>query len=320
MEVLLATQQTPSEQMPPAVQTVLAVALAVSMVSIILLGWRLSSGRALIRYQPRRSVPWTIMPVLFLLLPTALTLLGNLLPTSGEAAEQSLKPADVLSYAVVAVLVTVAVYFLLAAVFRATPTDLGLPTSIKVLGEDIWLGSFAFVTVVGPLLLLNGALQFLFESETTHPFIEQIVNRKEYSLYAAAAFAAVVQAPLFEETVFRLVLQGWLEKQETLTLTAASQAAPELEGFGEPAETEVRSQTHQRLVPLLSHGWLSIFVSALLFGLAHIGQGVAPITLVLLGAVLGYLYQRTHRIVPCMVLHALFNGFTMLVIWLSMEA
>lgn len=319
MEVLLATQQTPTEQMPPAVQTVLAVALAGSMVSIILLGWRLSSGRPLIPSVPRRSVPWTVLPVLFLLLPTALTLLGNLLPSSGESAGKMLKPNDVWSYAVVAILVTAAVYFLLAAAFRATPTDLGLPTSLKVLGEDIWLGSVAFVTVVGPLLLLNGALQFLFESETTHPFIEQIVNGKEYSLFAAAAFAAVVQAPLFEETVFRLVLQGWLEKQETLNLTTTSQVLPNLEDISEPTETEVWSESHQRLVPWLPNGWVSIFISALLFGLAHFGQGVAPITLVLLGVVLGYLYQRTHRIVPCMVLHALFNGFTMVIIWLSME-
>ncbi|MEQ8836365.1 MAG: CPBP family glutamic-type intramembrane protease, partial [Lacipirellulaceae bacterium] len=169
--------------------------------------------------------------------------------------------------------------------------------------------------------LLNGALQQVFDSETVHPFIDQIVRGKEYSLFAAAAFAAVVQAPVFEETVFRLVLQGWLEKQEALILSATSQTDHASAESIEPLEHENENTPERspRLVPWLPRGSISIVISALLFGFAHIGQGVAPVALVLLGFVLGYLYQRTHRIVSCMVLHALFNGFTMLIIWLSME-
>jgi len=53
------------------------------------------------------------------------------------------------------------------------------------------------------------------------------------------------------------------------------------------------------------------------FGLAHLGHGVAPIPLVLLGLVLGYVYQRTHRIVPCIVAHMLFNAYSMVLLWLS---
>ena len=43
------------------------------------------------------------------------------------------------------------------------------------------------------------------------------------------------------------------------------------------------------------HGWAPILLSAGVFGLAHSGQGAAPAAIVLLGVVLGYLYQRTHR-------------------------
>jgi membrane protease YdiL (CAAX protease family) len=31
--------------------------------------------------------------------------------------------------------------------------------------------------------------------------------------------------------------------------------------------------------------------------------------------VLGFLYQRTHRIIPGIVAHALFNLFTMIILW-----
>jgi membrane protease YdiL (CAAX protease family) len=48
----------------------------------------------------------------------------------------------------------------------------------------------------------------------------------------------------------------------------------------------------------------------------HIGTGLDPIPLFVLGLALGYLYQRTHRILPCIVLHALFNGFSLGILWL----
>ncbi len=65
----------------------------------------------------------------------------------------------------------------------------------------------------------------------------------------------------------------------------------------------------------LPYGSFPIFISASLFGLAHFGYGPEPVPIFLLGLVLGYVYQRTHRIVPCIVAHALFNLFTMLVLW-----
>ncbi|MGI9427588.1 MAG: CPBP family intramembrane glutamic endopeptidase, partial [Bythopirellula sp.] len=68
------------------------------------------------------------------------------------------------------------------------------------------------------------------------------------------------------------------------------------------------------------HGWTPILISATVFGLAHVGHGVAPVALVLFGIVLGYLYQRTHRLVPCITAHMLFNGYSMLQLWLQLQA
>ena len=69
----------------------------------------------------------------------------------------------------------------------------------------------------------------------------------------------------------------------------------------------------------LPHGWLPILVSGSLFGLAHLGQGVSPVPLVLFGIVLGYLYQRTHRLLPSVTAHALFNAYSMVMLWLQLE-
>jgi len=72
------------------------------------------------------------------------------------------------------------------------------------------------------------------------------------------------------------------------------------------------------LFPGLAHGWTPILLSGFAFGLAHIGHGVAPVALFLFGMVLGYLYQRTHRLVPSITAHLVFNAHSMLVLWLTL--
>jgi membrane protease YdiL (CAAX protease family) len=58
-----------------------------------------------------------------------------------------------------------------------------------------------------------------------------------------------------------------------------------------------------------------ILVSSLLFAVAHFGYGPEPIPLFFLAIVLGYIYQRTHRILPSIVTHATFNAFAMFILW-----
>jgi membrane protease YdiL (CAAX protease family) len=65
----------------------------------------------------------------------------------------------------------------------------------------------------------------------------------------------------------------------------------------------------------MRYGWFPITVSSAAFGLAHFGYGPEPIPLFLLALVLGFLYQRTHRIIPSIVAHGLFNMFSMIILW-----
>jgi membrane protease YdiL (CAAX protease family) len=65
-------------------------------------------------------------------------------------------------------------------------------------------------------------------------------------------------------------------------------------------------------------GAAPVAASSVLFGLAHLGHGVDPAPLVLLGVFLGYVYQRTGRLAPCIVAHALFNGITMILLALQL--
>ena len=61
-----------------------------------------------------------------------------------------------------------------------------------------------------------------------------------------------------------------------------------------------------------------IVASAAMFAIMHLGHGPAPIALFVLALGLGYLYQRTHRVLPCIVVHALVNTLTLVALGLSL--
>ena len=79
----------------------------------------------------------------------------------------------------------------------------------------------------------------------------------------------------------------------------------------------VESFPPKRSLAGLPYGSLPIALSSVLFALAHVGQGASPISLFFLAIGLGFLYQRTHRIVPCIIAHMLFNAFGMVQVGLS---
>jgi membrane protease YdiL (CAAX protease family) len=139
-------------------------------------------------------------------------------------------------------------------------------------------------------------------------------------------------APLCEEITFRLLLQGWLEKLEdgwlgwrtsTAVVPLKNDESRMTNEANTPAEYPTCDMRPSSLDPLapgrsiagLPHGCLPILASALAFGLAHLGYGPEPVPLFILGLVLGYVYQRTHRILPGIITHALFNLFTVIILW-----
>jgi membrane protease YdiL (CAAX protease family) len=60
--------------------------------------------------------------------------------------------------------------------------------------------------------------------------------------------------------------------------------------------------------------WLPIVCSAGVFALLHVGHGPDPIPLFVFALALGYLYQRTGRILPSLTLHFLLNGVSLVML------
>ena len=57
-----------------------------------------------------------------------------------------------------------------------------------------------------------------------------------------------------------------------------------------------------------------VTVSATLFALMHLGHGPDPVPLFFFALGVGLLYQRTHRIMPSLIVHLLLNLFTLIML------
>jgi membrane protease YdiL (CAAX protease family) len=144
---------------------------------------------------------------------------------------------------------------------------------------DLRLALGGLALVLAPLLGLAGLLDRV--EPYAHPVIEYLQQNRDPLAVALVLVSAVLVAPVTEEFFFRRVLQGWLEK-----------VLPRWDAAG------------------------ALVMSAGLFALAHVGQGLAWVPLFFLGLLLGFLARRTGSIMACILLHALFNAVSVaLVLW-----
>jgi membrane protease YdiL (CAAX protease family) len=272
---------------------------------------------------------------------TALSVLSALSAndTPVDFAEQS--PRDrMLGLAAAMVMQSLGPVLLLfvAATSKANASDLGLPPrTTNAWLRDAGIGVFACLAAIVPVGLVIHAVNWLLKLPnqlTKHPVVEMLTKSEpDLLVLAVATLMAVVVAPIAEEITFRLLLQGWLEKWEDREIgwrdspidpSAANEALdaelppdtpPEFADEASVGLTTVTKAPPKYGIAGLPYGWTPIIVSSSLFAAAHAGYGPEPVPLFVLALVLGYCYQRTHRIIPCIVAHGLFNMLSMIALW-----
>jgi membrane protease YdiL (CAAX protease family) len=291
-------------------------------------------------YEPRRPVPWGMAGAMLAVAFTGLTIFAAV--AADGSMEQRAPTAQEAAVSLVASIIMQlfgpGLLLFIAVISRATRADIGLPPlRFFAIARDVLIGVLACLAALMPVRLVQLALMYALQLPnelTKHPLVEMLIGREpNLVVLALATVVAVVVAPVGEEITFRLLLQGWLEKWEDRRLgwrninvvEATAEQVVELPmaetAFAEVVETEtivltpVATEPPRRGVFGLPYGWTPIIISSFLFAAAHFGYGPEPVPLFVLALVLGYVYQRTHRIIPCIVAHAAFNLISMIFLW-----
>lgn len=204
----------------------------------------------------------------------------------------------------------VAAFFSLWFITRTTPHrwgDLGI--GIAPLLPAIIMGLLCFLSFAAPSYLLNALLNVL--DERIHPVVQALRESKDMAYFTLSCVSVVLLSPLYEEIICRLILQGWLQ-------AAFARFRPNPIGQA-VADNDI--PTSQITISGRPTCWPSILLSSLFFAILHLEAGFASVGALFLFAIgLGLIYQRSGRLLPCIVMHMALNAFTMLALYLEISA
>jgi membrane protease YdiL (CAAX protease family) len=146
----------------------------------------------------------------------------------------------------------------------------GLGLSLRRWRTDLLRGLVAYLVVVPACVGLIALMNYLWpDLQQTHQILQWILP-SPWPVQVLLAASAVLVAPVAEEVYFRGILQ-----------------------------TSIRNLTRSK--------WSAILIASGIFAVVH-GIVLHWPPLFVLSLALGYNYERTGRLLPSIVLHAVFNG------------
>jgi membrane protease YdiL (CAAX protease family) len=294
---------------------------------------RLFLRQSVLPYEPRRQVPWEGIDVLIILFTAVLLqteciyiglkLAGVTSWDSWNDLDAHAKFVSILADLISRFLTLILGVLLLVFRTRATAKDLGINPART--GYDFRCGALAFLASLPLVYGVQAVVIHWIEYE--HQIIDVVQTAHTPATYIVTAISAIIAAPLVEEFLFRVLLQGWLEKLElcvALRLRPAALLKTNISPVNQISETMPTDSAATREPPKhglfgLPLGVMPILTSSALFAITHFRDGtesawlrlfaVAP--LFVFGVFLGFVYQRTHRLLPSLTIHILLNAMTM---------
>ncbi len=165
--------------------------------------------------------------------------------------------------------------------------------------KDIVLGLKASLLILPPVLLISLVVNEIVQYE--HPALDLLEGTSNAPQLTLLVFIIAIWAPLFEEIVFRGLLQGGAQRA---ALQIVNRQAITL-GADVTQESPVVAADEVKHWP-----WWPVMMSSTVFALLHAEQGGAWIPLFFMALGLGYLYRQTGRLGPGMIVHFVLNMLT----------
>lgn len=186
--------------------------------------WLRMGGKS-IPVEPRRPAPWGLIHfvgifVLFIVIGGITirffdTLVFNpFIAQYPEDQQDALrKMGHMFSGSLSQIITMIVASVMIAFSTRATAADLGW--SLKHIGYDIVIGLGASILFLPIIQVIMASLVYLLDQKYDHPLLEALSSGPVLLMYSGAFFAAVIAAPITEEFLFRVILQGMLEANAT---------------------------------------------------------------------------------------------------------
>jgi membrane protease YdiL (CAAX protease family) len=312
----------------------------------------------LVGWTPRSAVPWAVVDLVIVVgmyfvavvaVDFGMRELGWLPDRTTAMSKLSLDERQRFMAVNMVVSVFVCLVGLLLAAIRSGASARDFGFSWREMWSDLRLGLIAFVMLAPPVYALQGLLVY-FWKQSKHPVMEMFKDAPDAGFFAVLFVSAAIVAPIVEELLFRVLLQGFLEKAYSFrgdawelffggrakgevmecSLALDSGAGPvpalPLDGntYAPPQATLVEGTAESILAeqPELrgTAAWAPIGITSAIFAVLHFSHGPDWIPLFFLAAGMGYLYQRTHRVLPSLTVHALLNGLSMWGLWVQVQS
>jgi membrane protease YdiL (CAAX protease family) len=219
---------------------------------------------------------------------------------------------------------------LIRATSGARLRDLGL--SFKGWERQAAVGA-ATTLIAAPAVYSIQFASLLIWKANAHP-LEKMLRKEFVGLGVAdlAVVSAVILAPIVEELMFRGLLQRWC-------IDFLTRRAKAREPMPQPADTLVPATTDVAVARELE-AWpeftaaamaeskgvrapspvgvtVGITMTSFLFAVVHAPQWPAPIPLFVLALIIGSVYHRTGSLIAAIFMHATFNGFSTLAMFVA---
>ena len=226
-------------------------------------------GKPILNFNAAPRSEWNSIPaliVIFVVLQMVLMgLLARFVPAMPKQEVAALEISSVALQAAVSIGLTIV---LSAAAAGSANSWSAIGITRENWQGQIRLGMNGFFAAVLPTAISLAMTFPIRGEENQHAMLKLLKQSPELGTIAVIALAAAVVAPLFEELLYRVILQGWLVT--LLPVPVAVTAVAMTFGF--------------------VHGWRD-------------GLALIPLALIL-----GYVFHRSHSYLSVVVIHSLFNA------------